>query len=208
MPDKLDPRHAVYAGSFDPMTLGHVDIIKRGARVFDRLTVGIGINPDKQPLFTPEERVELITQILRNLPNVDVVCFEGLTVDFVRQQGAAVMLRGVRTVSDIEAEFTFTLANRTLEPRIETMFMMASEKFSHISSTLIKQIARMGGDATSNSLVEFVPKEVIEPMLTKYREGANREQGVANSKAHGQRPVGLAGGSHNVLQRQSRSGWS
>ena len=170
MPDKLDPRHAVYAGSFDPMTLGHVDIIKRGARVFDRLTVGIGINPDKQPLFTPEERVELITQILRHLPNVDVVCFEGLTVDFVRQQGAAVMLRGVRTVSDIEAEFTFTLANRTLEPRIETMFMMASEKFSHISSTLIKQIARMGGDATSNSLVEFVPQEVIEPMLTKYRE--------------------------------------
>ena len=172
MPHNLDPRHAVYAGSFDPMTLGHVDIITRGARVFDRLTVGIGINPDKEPLFTPDERVDLMSRVLSKLPNVDVVCFEGLTVDFVRQQGAAVMLRGVRTVSDIEAEFTFTLANRTLEPRIETMFMMASEKFSHISSTLIKQIARMGGDATAASLGEFVPKEVIEPMLAKYRKGS------------------------------------
>ncbi len=169
MPSNLDPRHAVYAGSFDPMTLGHVDIITRGARVFDRLTVGIGINPDKAPLFTADERVDIMSRVLHKLDNVDVVCFEGLTVDFVRRQGAAVMLRGVRTVSDIETEFTLTLANRTLEPRIETVFLMASEKFSHISSTLIKQIARMGGDPTAASLGEFVPKEVIEPMLAKYR---------------------------------------
>ncbi len=169
-PRHLDPRHAVYAGSFDPVTLGHVDIIRRGARVFERLTVGIGINPDKKPLFTSEERVRLMSEVIGDLSNVDVVCFEGLTVDFVRRQGAAVMLRGVRTVSDIETEFTMTLANRALEPRIETVFLMASEKFSHISSTLIKQIARMGHSTNAASLGEFVPPQVIEPLVAKYQE--------------------------------------
>ncbi|MBX3436128.1 MAG: pantetheine-phosphate adenylyltransferase [Planctomycetaceae bacterium] len=166
---QLNPRHAVYAGSFDPVTLGHVDIIRRGARLFERLTVGVGINPDKQPLFTPEERVHLMADVVADVPNVEVDCFEGLTVDFVRRRGAAVMLRGVRTVSDIESEFTMTLANRALEPRIETIFLMASEKFSHISSTLIKQIARMGQDANAASLREFVPQQVIEPLVAKYR---------------------------------------
>lgn len=165
----LNPRHAVYAGSFDPVTLGHVDIIRRGARIFDRLTVAIGINPDKEPLFTPDERVRLMSEVIADLPNVCVACFEGLTVEFVRNQGAAVMLRGVRTVSDIETEFTMTLANRALEPGIETVFLMASEKFSHISSTLIKQIARMGQSANAASLKEFVPQAVIAPLVAKYR---------------------------------------
>jgi pantetheine-phosphate adenylyltransferase len=169
MPTALDPRHAVYAGSFDPITLGHVDIVRRGARLFDRLTVGIGLNPDKQPLFSPEERVVLMKEVLRDVPNVDVMCFEGLTVDFVRQRQAAVMLRGVRTVSDIELEFTMTLTNRALEPGIETVFLMSSERFSHISSTLIKQIAGMGRDAGSSRLAEFVPQAVIEPLIAKYR---------------------------------------
>jgi len=168
MTDSLNPRHAVYAGSFDPVTLGHVDIIRRGARIFDRLTVGVGINPDKEPLFTSDERIRLMSEVIDDLPNVDVTCFEGLTVDFVRRQGAAVMLRGVRTVSDIETEFTMTLANRALEPGIETVFLMASEKFSHISSTLIKQIARMGHSANAASLGEFVPQAVIEPLVAKY----------------------------------------
>lgn len=169
MPTSLDPRHAVYAGSFDPVTLGHVDIVRRGARLFDRLTVGIGMNPDKQPLFSPEERISMMEQTCSDLPNVRVACFEGLTVDFVRQQQAAVMLRGVRTVSDIELEFTMTLTNRALEPGIETVFLMASERFSHISSTLIKQIASMGRDASSTRLGEFVPGAVVEPLLAKYR---------------------------------------
>jgi pantetheine-phosphate adenylyltransferase len=166
---QLNPRHAVYAGSFDPVTLGHVDVVRRGAKLFEHLTVGIGINPDKQPLFTPEERVRLMQEIFGDLPNVDVICFEGLTVEFVKKLGACVMLRGVRTVSDIELEFTMTLTNRALEPGIETVFLMASERFSHISSTLIKQIASMGRNASSNRLAEFVPAPVIEPLLAKYR---------------------------------------
>lgn len=170
MSTSLNPGHAVYAGSFDPVTLGHVDVVRRGARLFDQLTVGIGINPDKQPLFTPDERIELMQEIFCDLPNVDVVCFEGLTVEFVRKLGAAVMLRGVRTVSDIEMEFTMTLTNRALEPGIETVFLMASERFSHISSTLIKQIASMGRDASGSRLAEFVPPAVIEPLLAKYRD--------------------------------------
>ena len=108
-------------------------------------------------------------EVCRDFPNVAVICFEGLTVDFVRQQRAAVMLRGVRTVSDIELEFTMTLTNRALEPGIETVFLMASERFSHISSTLIKQIAGMGRDASSSRLGEFVPQAVIAPLVAKYR---------------------------------------
>ena len=170
MPALLNPRHAVYAGSFDPVTLGHVDIVRRGARLFERLVVGIGINPDKQPLFSPDERVALMKEIFSDLPNVEVICFEGLTVEFVRQQQAAVMLRGVRTVSDIELEFTMTLTNRVLEPGIETVFLMASERFSHISSTLIKQIASMSRHEGGSRLAEFVPPQVIAPLVSKYRE--------------------------------------
>jgi pantetheine-phosphate adenylyltransferase len=167
MPASLNSRHAVYAGSFDPVTLGHVDVVRRGARLFERLVVGIGINPDKQPLFTPDERVALMQEIFSDLPNVEVICFEGLTVEFVRQQHAAVMLRGVRTVSDIELEFTMTLTNRALEPGIETVFLMASDRFSHISSTLIKQIAQMGGEEGDRLLKDFVPEPVIAPLLAK-----------------------------------------
>lgn len=165
----LDTRHAVYVGSFDPLTLGHEDVIRRGARIFPRLTVGIGINPDKQPLFTPEERLTLIQEVVQDLPNVQVLCFTGLTVEFIRQQQAAVMLRGVRTLSDIEAEFTMTLANQTLEPEIETVFLMASERYTHISSSLIKQIAQMGKTLANNKLEQFVPQPVIAPLLAKYK---------------------------------------
>lgn len=170
MSNELSPRHAVYAGSFDPLTLGHEDIIRRGARVFDRLTVGIGINPEKAPLFTPEERLELTRKVVAPLPNVEVFCFEGLSVDFISRQGAAVILRGLRTLSDIEAEFTMTLANRALAPAIETVFLMASEKYSHISSSLIKQIAHMAGDDAADQLQRFLPTVVIEPLLRKFRQ--------------------------------------
>ncbi len=163
----LSPHHAVYAGSFDPLTLGHLDIIRRGAALFDRLTVGIGINPDKRPLFTPDERLAAIQQVVAPLKNVVVKCFEGLTVNFVRSCDAAVMLRGVRTLTDIETEFTMTLANRALDPEIETVFLMASEKYSHISSSLIKQIAHLGRGNTAEQLKAFLPLELIEPLLVK-----------------------------------------
>lgn len=170
MTTRLNPRHAVYAGSFDPLTLGHVDIIRRGAEIFERVTVAVGINPEKRPLFPPEQRVALAREVLAKLKNVDVQCFEGLAVDFVRDLGAAVMLRGVRTLTDIEAEFTMSLANRALAPDIETVFLMASEKYTHISSSLIKQIARMGRERSAEQLKDFVPAAVIAPLLERVRE--------------------------------------
>lgn len=151
------------------MTLGHVDIVRRGAAIFDRLVVGVGINPDKQPLFPPEERERLLGDLFRDLPNVTVCCFSGLTVDFVRQQQGTVMLRGVRTVSDMDAEFSLALANRTLAPELETVFLMASDRFSHVSSTLIKQIAQLGGPESAEQLRQFVPEEVIQPLLSRLR---------------------------------------
>lgn len=169
MADRNTPRHAVYVGSFDPMTLGHRDLISRGARIFDRLTVGIGINPEKRPLFTPEERQQLMQRVLAGLPNVEVQAFHGLAVQFVKECGASVMLRGVRTLTDIESEFTMSLANRVLAPDIESVFLMASEKYTHISSTLIKQIAQMGGAASARQLEDFVPPEIIEPLLAKFQ---------------------------------------
>jgi pantetheine-phosphate adenylyltransferase len=168
MVERLNPRHAVYVGSFDPLTLGHEDIIRRGAAIFERLTVGIGVNPDKVPLFPPEERLELTTRVLAPFKNVEIRCFEGLAVSFVKRSGAAVMLRGVRTLTDIEAEFTMSLANRVLAPDIESVFLMSSEKYTHISSTLIKQIAQLGGEHSARQLRDFVPEPIIEPLLARF----------------------------------------
>lgn len=169
----LTGRHAVYTGSFDPITLGHQDIITRGAAVFDKLTVGIGINPEKRPLFTPDERLAMAREVLAPLANVEVRCFTGLAVEFLRERGARVMLRGVRTLSDIEAEFTMALANRALDAEIETVFLMASERFSHISSSLIKQVAQLGRDSVADRLREFIPAQVVAPLLTKFADTAS-----------------------------------
>ncbi len=166
----LNSYHAAYVGSFDPPTLGHLDLIHRAAKLFTRLTIGIGVNPDKQTLFTPEERVQLIKASLKDLPNVEISSFSGLTVDFIRETGAAVMVRGVRTLSDIETEFSLTLANRALDPEIETVFLMAVEKYSHISSSLIKQVAQFGQHGLRQHLANFVPPPVIEPLLAKYNK--------------------------------------
>ena len=159
-----DSRIAVYTGSFDPITLGHLNVIERCSRLVDRLVVGIGINIEKQSLFSPEERVELVRQSTRHLQNVEVKSFSGLAVTFVRDCGARVLLRGVRSLGDIEAEFTMTMANRKLDPTIETIFLMADNQFSHVSSSLIKQIASMAGD---EELSRFVPKEVIKAIREK-----------------------------------------
>lgn len=161
-------RRAVYVGSFDPLTLGHQDIIRRAALIFDQVTVGIGINPDKRPLFTPEERVELARAVLRPLPNVEVRSFMGLAVEFLHDCRARVMIRGVRTLSDIDTEFTMALANRALAPEIETVFLTASEKYTHISSSLIKQVAQFAGQSAAVRLREFVPEAVVAPLLKKF----------------------------------------
>jgi pantetheine-phosphate adenylyltransferase len=160
-------RVAIYPGSFDPVTLGHEDIVRRGAELFDQLTVAVGVNPGKSPLFSPEERVSLLEQVFADLPNVSVTSFSGLTVDYAVSVGATVMLRGLRTVSDMEAEFTMALANHALNAEIETVFLMASEKYSHISSTLIRQVAQMGGEAGRRHLSHFVPGPVIEPLIAR-----------------------------------------
>jgi pantetheine-phosphate adenylyltransferase len=158
METKRDSRIAVYTGSFDPITLGHLNIIERASTLVDKLIVGIGVNAGKDPMFSPDERVDLVKRVTRRFDNVEVQKFSGLAVNFVRQCGARVMIRGVRPLTDLEAELTMTLANRQLDPGIETVVLMADKEFSHVSSTLIKQIAPLARD---EELAHFVPPEVI-----------------------------------------------
>ncbi len=165
---KKPPNTAVFTGTFDPLTLGHLDVIRRGASLFDHVVVGIGVNPNKAMLFDIYERVEIARTILARFPNVSVEPFGDLAVQFVRRLGARIILRGVRTLSDMEYEFSMTLTNQTLDPAIETVFLMADGEYSHVSSTLIKQIALLGGE---ESLVKFVPPELIEPIMAKIRAG-------------------------------------
>jgi len=161
---------AVYAGSFDPITLGHLDIIRRASRIFEQVTVGIGVNPDKTLWFSPEERLRLCQESVADLPNVEVRTFDGLTVDFVRQCNSRILLRGVRTLTDIEQEFTMTLANRVLDGEIESVFLMSAERYAHISSSLIKQIARMAREDVALRLKEFVPRPIIDALVKKLHE--------------------------------------
>lgn len=157
-------RRAVYTGSFDPVTLGHLNVIERSRQLVDELIVGVGINVDKQSLFTADERVDLVRDATAHLGNVRVDSFQGLAVNFVRESGSRVIIRGMRTLSDIEAEFTMTLANRMLAPEIETVFLMADEEFSHISSSLIKQITSLADD---EKLARFVPRQIIPKLRAK-----------------------------------------
>jgi pantetheine-phosphate adenylyltransferase len=164
-PKTPDPyRTAVFAGTFDPITLGHLDVIRRGRLLFEHLVVGIGVNPNKMSLFNVEERVEMARLVTSPFANVSVDAFEGLTVHYVRRIGARVILRGLRTLSDMEYEFGMTLTNHRLDPSIETVFLMADAEYSHVSSSLIKQIARYGGP---EELKRFVPDELIGPILAK-----------------------------------------
>ena len=160
----LNKNLAVYTGVFDPVHLGHLDIIHRGSRIFERLLVGVGDNPEKASFFRAEERVELLRRVLTAYPNVEVRPFTGLAVLFVRAVGAAVMLRGLRTLSDMEYEFTMSLMNLHLDPEIETVFLMAKEEYSHVSSSLMRQIAQLGGD-----LSKFLPEPVGHALIRKVK---------------------------------------
>jgi pantetheine-phosphate adenylyltransferase len=160
-----DPyRTAVFTGTFDPITLGHLDVIRRGRLLFEHVVVGIGVNPNKESLFSVEERLALTRRVVGGYPNVSVDAVEGLTVHYVRRIGARVILRGLRTLSDMEYEFGMTLTNHRLDPTIETVFLMADGEYSHVSSSLIKQVARFGG---AEALARFVPEKLIAPIMSK-----------------------------------------
>src|SRR5262245_12636222 len=154
---------AVYPGSFDPLTNGHVDIIARGARLFDRIIVAILVNAEKAPLFTMDERVETARTVLKNHPNVEVDTFEGLLVDYVERRRAQVIVRGLRAVSDFEFEFQMALMNQRLNANVETVFMMPSEKYTYISSRLIKEVFALGGQ------IEGLVPELVEARLRDKR---------------------------------------
>jgi pantetheine-phosphate adenylyltransferase len=166
---ELSPRVAVYPGSFDPITLGHLNVIQRASRLFDRLVVGIGVNIEKRPMFEAEERMELIRAATRGIPNLEIRVFSGLAVDFVKQCGARVMVRGVRPITDIAAELTMMMANRRMAPDVETLFMIADGELAHVSSSLIKQIAPLLGDA---ELTRFLPENVVTAVRAKLAAGA------------------------------------
>lgn len=159
-----DSRVAVYTGSFDPITLGHLNVIERAARLVDRLIVGIGVNLEKPPLFSPDERVELVKAATVHVPNVEVRAFANLAVEFVRECRARVMVRGVRPLTDLAGEFTMMMANKHLDPGIETVFLMSDEEFSHVSSSLIKQITPLADD---DMLARFVPRPIIPALRAK-----------------------------------------
>lgn len=159
-------RHCLYPGTFDPITFGHLDVLERAARLFDKVTVSVAANPSKQPLFTQERRLELVRQATAHLPNVQAVPFDGLLVDFARQQNAIAVIRGIRALSDFEFEFNMALMNRHLEPKLETIFVMPRETYSYTSSNLVKQVAKLGGDVS-----HFVPP-VVAKALQEARGGA------------------------------------
>ena len=148
---------ALYPGTFDPPTNGHVDLIQRGAKLFGHLTVAILINPVKDPLFTPAERVEMLQEATRSLENVSVATFDGLMVEFARQQGASAVLRGIRAISDYEYEFQMALMNRRLAPEIETVFLQPAGRYSFVSSRMVKNVFGFGGDVTG-----LVPPNVLK----------------------------------------------
>jgi pantetheine-phosphate adenylyltransferase len=145
-PNKIASTIAIYPGSFDPITNGHLDLIQRGSRLFDRLIVSILRNERKEPLFTVEERAEMLREVVGEYPNVEVDSFDGLLVDYAAARSATVLLRGIRAISDYEYELQMALMNRRLRPEIETVFLMANEAYSFISSRLVKEVFSLGGD--------------------------------------------------------------
>lgn len=153
---------AVYPGTFDPVTFGHLDVIKRIASLYEKVYIAVAISDEKSPLFSVDERVEMMKKAVKEYDNVQVDKFDGLVVDYAKKNSARVVVRGLRMISDFEYEFQMALTNRKLSPDIETVFMMPNESYSYLSSKLIKEVARMGADVS-----EFVPKEVEENLKRK-----------------------------------------
>lgn len=162
---------AIYPGSFDPVTYGHLDIIERSSKLFDRLVIGVLLNVQKVPMFTLEERVEMIKKETAHLPNVEVKGFSGLTVDFARENGAGFMVRGLRAVTDFEYELQLSHTNRELAPDVDTVFLTTGLKYGYISSSVTKEIAYFGGDIT-----KFVPPAVEERIKEKLADGGKKSE--------------------------------
>ncbi|MCL6120731.1 MAG: pantetheine-phosphate adenylyltransferase [Deltaproteobacteria bacterium] len=173
--DSIKYKTAVYPGSFDPITFGHLDVLKRSLNVFDKVIVAVACNKKKSYLFPQDMRIELINRIIKNdkeidTDRVDVVGLKGLLIKYVESIGAKVIIRGLRAVSDFEYELQLATTNRTLNPDIETIFMMTAEKYSFLSSTIVKEISRLGGDVSS-----MVPSAIAEELLKIYSKGENDE---------------------------------
>jgi pantetheine-phosphate adenylyltransferase len=166
LPELPPMKLCIYPGTFDPVTYGHLDVLERAAKLFEHVTVAVAVSSTKNALFTADQRVELVRANLGHLPNVDVLSFEGLLVEFARQHKAHAIIRGLRALSDFEFEFNMALMNRHLEPNVETLFVMPKEAYSYTSSSLVKQIAKLGGDVG-----KFVPPNVAEAMQKRYRTG-------------------------------------
>lgn len=154
---------ALYPGTFDPVTRGHVDLVERGLRLFDRILVAVADNPGKAPLFTLEERVGLFERATAHLSGVSVTAFQTLTVEFARERGACAIIRGLRAVSDFDYEFQLAWMNRKLAPDVETVFLCPNEKYSYVNSTLVKEISRLG-----RAVEDFVPNEVAEALKSRF----------------------------------------
>jgi pantetheine-phosphate adenylyltransferase len=159
---------AIYAGTFDPMTLGHLDVVERAAKIFPELIVAVAAVTGKNVLFSQDERVALVREAVKQLPNVKVTSFDGLLVEYARSQGAAVLIRGLRAFSDFEYEFQMALTNRRLAPDIETLFLMPKQDYSFLSSTNVKQVASLGGKVD-----EFVPAAVAAALAEKQQAGSD-----------------------------------
>lgn len=153
---------AIYPGSFDPITLGHLNIIRRAASVFDRVNVCVMVNSGKEPMFNAEERVELINRVTHRLGNVETETSDLLLAEYAKCAGASVIVKGLRALSDFEKEFQMAIINKKMYPRLETVFLAASEKYTYLSSTVVKEMARYGAD-----LSDFVPREIIKDIIEK-----------------------------------------
>jgi pantetheine-phosphate adenylyltransferase len=162
MSDKIV--RAIFPGSFDPITNGHLDVINRGMKIFDELIVAVGRSPLKDQLFTPQERVEMIAELLKDLPGVSVEGFDGLTVEYARQKKASVILRGLRSLTDVNYEFELAMTNRSVTG-IETVFVMTTEQYGFISSTLVRQVASLGGDISN-----LVPGNVYRRLQERFKK--------------------------------------
>lgn len=167
-------KRAIYPGTFDPVTYGHLDIIQRSAEIVDELIVGVLTNKAKSPLFTPDERVAMLEEALKDIPNVKVKAFHGLLIDFARQQKAGFVIRGLRAVTDFDYELQMAQTNRVLSPEIDTIFLTTSLKYAYLSSSTVKEVAAFGGDIS-----KFVPKKVARKVIERF---ATRNQEAENKK--------------------------